>query len=940
MVSKPRYVLLSSWKIAMQSEKIIIAQQNLVAVNRQAAAEGIVLLENKNATLPLKVGEKISLFGRCQIDTYRSGTGSGGAVNVPYAISALQGLRCNSSITINETLVSVYEQWIAEHPFDDGGGGWAAEPWFQQEMPLSQTLIEQAVTHSDKALVFIGRTAGEDQDNANAAGSYQLTADEINLIEQVNSAFECVIIVLNVTNIMDMSWLHSIKNNASIHAVLYSWAAGMEGGHALADILCGDRSPSGRLTDTIAYQLNDYPSAANFGRSDFNLYQEDIYVGYRYFETFHPQAVQYAFGAGLSYTQFKRTMNAFSITGDGVKQVLHFDIKVENSGALHSSKEVVQLYAESPQGELGKPARTLVGFAKTITLNPGESEIVHIAIPIHRLASFDDNGATGNRNCYLLEAGCYQFYLGGSVREATRISASLVLAQPLITETLQEALAPITPFERLKPGCFTEDGFYQASYEAAPQRTVSLTERIQNNLPPCHAITADRGITLADVAQGEASLSDFVAQMSCEQLATLIRGEGMCSAKVTPGSAAAFGGVSDSLFNLGIPVLAAADGPSGIRMDSGHQATQVPIGTLLGCSWNSVLNEQLFYLIGQELKANNIDTLLGPGLNIHRHPLNGRNFEYFSEDPLLSGVIGAAQTRALQAAGVSGTIKHFAANDQETARVDVDAIASQRALREIHLKPFEIAVKTGRASTMMTSYNPINGHWAASNYDLNSTILRGEWGYTGIVMTDWWAKMNCPIRAGEAANTFTSFMIRAQNDLYMVVENDGAENNSMHDDTLAALQKGTLTIGELQRCARNICRLIIASAAMKRPLQAYQPIQAFIANNALADTDAIAIESNIQLDSGSNISLVIAVAEAGIYQCNAIICYDRDALAQSSCSLSINGTFSMSLGVNGTGGKSQTVEGLQIALEVGLYQLDINFVKVGLILQTLTFIKQ
>jgi len=924
----------------MQSEKITMAQKKLIPVSRQAAAEGIVLLENRNAALPLKKGEVISLFGRCQIDTYRSGTGSGGAVNVPYAINALQGLRSNPAISINEELVAIYEQWIAEHPFDDGGGGWAAEPWFQQEMPLNKAIVAQAAAHSDKAVVFIGRTAGEDQDNADAVGSYQLTETELSMIEQVNSTFTRVIIVLNVSNIMDMSWLNTVKNCTSIEAVLYSWAAGMEGGHALADILSGDQSPSGRLTDTIAHQLIDYPSSANFGRTDFNLYTEDIYVGYRYFETFNQQAVQYAFGAGLSYTTFNQTLAAYAVEGTGINQVLHFDIRVENTGLVHSSKEVIQLYVEAPQGKLGKPARVLAGFAKSANLQPSESEILRISIAATTLASFDDSGATGKANCYVLEAGCYQFYVGASVRQAKPIAATLALPALLVVETLSEALAPLTPFERLKPGCLGENGQYQASYEATPQRTISLAERIYNNMPTSHVITGDQGIKLIDVKQGRASLTDFVGQMSSEQLATIIRGEGMCSPKVTPGTASAFGGVSDGLFNMGIPVVAAADGPSGIRMDSGHQATQVPIGTLLGCSWNAELNEQLFYLIGQELDANRIDTLLGPGLNIHRHPLNGRNFEYFSEDPLMTGIMGAAQTRGLKKAGVSGTIKHFAANDQETARVDVDSIMSQRALREIHLKPFEMAVKEGQASSIMTSYNPINGHWAASNYDLNTTLLRGEWGYTGIVMTDWWAKMNCPIEAGEEAKTFTSFMIRAQNDLYMVVENDGAENNSMNDDTLDALQKETLTLGELQRSVINICRFIIDAPVMKRDLKAYDPIKRFTANNTLSNADAISIENAIKLDRKTNTSMVVAVPEAGIYQCNGLIRYDRNSLAQSSCSLSFGGEFSMSLGVNGTDGELVTVEGLQVKLEKGLFQLDLNFVKVGLLLETLTFTKQ
>tara|TARA_R110001583_G_scaffold10698_2_gene49037 strand:- start:87 stop:2861 length:2775 start_codon:yes stop_codon:yes gene_type:complete len=923
----------------MQTEKINIAQKNLVPVSRQAASEGIVLLENKNQTLPLKKDEIISLFGRCQIDTYRSGTGSGGAVNVPYAVNILQGLRDNPSIKLNETLIEIYEQWVADHPFDNGGGGWAAEPWFQEEMPLKNETVKQAGIDSDKALVFIGRTAGEDQDNADEAGSYRLTATELAMIEQVNTHFSQVIIVLNVTNIIDMSWLNSIKNKEAISAVLYSWAAGMEGGHALTDVLSGDSSPSGRLTDSIAFKLSDYPSSSNFGSKEYNLYAEDIYVGYRYFETFNPSAVQYEFGAGLSYTEFSRELLGYSVEGTGNKQILNFDIKVTNIGSTYASKEVLQLYVKAPQEKLGKASRALVGFNKSSTLKPGESETLRLTIDINRLASFDDSGVTGYINSFVLEEGEYQFYLGASVRQAELLSATLSLDSLIVLEQLNEAMAPIKPFQRIKPGKRSSDGLYEKETEAVPQRSISLTERIQNNMPTSYPITGDQGIKLMDVKKGHASLEKFVAQMTAEQLATIVRGEGMCSPKVSPGTAAAFGGVSDELFNLGIPVAAAADGPSGIRMDSGHKATQVPIGTLLGCTWNSELNEQLFYLIGQELSANLIDTLLGPGINIHRHPLNGRNFEYFSEDPLMTGMMGAAQTRGLKKAGVSGTIKHLVANDQETARVDVDSVISQRALREIHLKPFEIAVKEGQASTIMTTYNPVNAHWNASNYDLNTTILRGEWGFTGIVMTDWWAKMNHPVEAGEATKTYTSYMVRSQNDLYMVAENDGAKRNSMKDDTFEALENGTLTIGELQRSAMNICRFILEAPVMNRPLEAYDPLKAFIANSGISGENALAIENEIEINSKANHVLILEVAETGIYQCSSKIRYARDSQSQSTCRLSFNGIYSMSLSVHGTEGKLINVEGLQVTLEKGLHQLNIDFVQAGLEIQSLMFTK-
>lgn len=924
----------------MNNNQISQAQKNLAPVSRQAAAEGIVLLKNSDAVLPFRSQDTVSLFGRCQINTYRSGTGSGGAVNVPYAISALEGLRANGKIRLNEDLVTTYQDWIADHPFDDGGGGWAAEPWFQEEMPLSDEQVAKAAAQSNKAVVFIGRTAGEDQDNADEAGSYRLTEKELDMIAKVNRHFSDVIVIMNVTNIMDMAWLNTVENNGSIKAVLYSWAAGMEGGHGLADVLSGDQSPSGRLTDSIAYHLADYPSSANFGRTDRNIYAEDIYVGYRYFETFNPEVVQFEFGAGLSYTEFQRELVTFKIEGAGADAVIHFDIKVTNLGKEFAGKEVVQLYVEAPQGELGKPSRVLAGFTKTQIIQPGANEQVRVSVPVASLASYDDSGVTGHRSCYVLEAGTYQFCLGGSVRHAQTIAATLDLEALLVIEALSEACAPIHKFERIKPAQKNDNGVFQVSYEAAPQRTVNLAERIQANMPRSLEIIGHQGITLMDVKEGKANLETFIAQMTPEQLATIVRGEGMCSPKVTPGTAAAFGGVCDSLFELGIPVAAAADGPSGIRMDSGHKATQVPIGTLLGCTWNESLNEELFYLIGEELRANQIDTLLGPGINIHRHPLNGRNFEYFSEDPFMTGVMAAAQTRGLSNAGVSGTIKHYAANDQETARVDVDSIMSERALREVHIKPFEMAVKQGQATTIMTSYNPVNGHWAASNYDLNTTILRGEWGYTGIVMTDWWAKMNDPVQAGEESKTFTSFMVRAQNDLYMVVGNDGAESNAMGDDTLAALENGTLTIGELQRSAMNICRFIMAAPVMDRPLKAYEPIKTFVALEEATGDQVQPINQHIVLNTKTNASVVVEVSESGVYQFDGVMKYERDSLAQSSCSLFLNSEFSMTLALHGTDGELITVEGLQVKLNPGFYTLDIDFVKPGLELEKIIMTKQ
>ena len=444
----------------MNTVEILEAQKKLAPISRQAAAEGIVLLKNSDSILPLQTRDTVALFGRCQIDTYRSGTGSGGAVNVPYSVNALQGLYENPNINLNLSLVEVYKRWVKDNPFNDGGGGWAAEPWFQDEMPLSASVVMDAAAKSNKAIIFIGRTAGEDQDNAQQQGSYNLTALEIQMLEKVTEYFDDVIVILNVTNIIDMSWTSSLKGSAAIKAVLYSWAAGMEGGHALADVLSGDVSPSGRLTDTIAHSLSDYPSSASFGNKERNLYQEDIYVGYRYFETFNPKAVQFEFGFGLSYTKFSNKLNALTILGSGSEQELVFDIEVKNIGEKYSGKDVVQLYVESPPGQLGKPSRALTGFAKTPTLAPNETARVKVSFLLSSLASFDDSGKTGHTNSYVLEAGEYQFYLGGSVRQARLVDESITVDELIVVEQLTEALAPVTAFKRLVPKEIGQNGVY------------------------------------------------------------------------------------------------------------------------------------------------------------------------------------------------------------------------------------------------------------------------------------------------------------------------------------------------------------------------------------------------------------------------------------------------------------------------------------------------
>lgn len=772
---------------------------------RSAVAEGIVLLEN-NGALPLKKEENLAVFGRVQSYYYKSGTGSGGMVNVDRVYSIPDGL-LECGIELNEELRKAYADWEKDNPIDPGLG-WGGEPWSQKEMPLSDELAARAAEKSPAALCVIGRTAGEEQDATDTEGSYRLTATELDMLKKVRAHFKKMTVLLNVGNIIDMSFVADVKPDA----VLYAWQGGMTGGLGTADVLVGNVSPSGKLTDTIAKHVSDYPSAEHFGDTVREYYCEDIYVGYRYFETFARDKVLYPFGFGLSYTKFELDAKAEEKGG-----AVEFEINVKNIGKA-SGKEVAQIYVEAPQGKFGNPTLQLKAFAKTKTLAPGETQTLKLTITLDELASYDDSGVTGNKSCYVREAGEFKLCVGTDVRSAREVF-SFTQEETVVVKRLSEALAPVLPFERIKPQRDGE-GFCER-LEGVPLSTADMRERRAENLPKTLPQTGDRGIKLGDVKSGKNTMDEFIAQLSDEDLSCIIRGEGMGSPQVTPGTAAAFGGITESLRGFGIPAGCCDDGPSGMRLDCGTKAFSLPNGTLLGCTFNTELVEELYALLGIEIAANNVECLLGPGMNIHRHPLNGRNFEYFSEDPLLTGKIAAAQLRGLHRMNVTGTTKHFAGNNQETGRHTIDSVVSERALREIYLKGFEIAVKEGGAVTVMTTYGSLNGLWTAGSYDLCTTILRGEWGFDGFVMTDWWSVIND--RGEEPRMNNFAAMARAQNDVYMVCS-DSSKNTS-GDNTLEALENGALSRGELQRNAANICRMLMNSRAMERLLGTAEKIE-------------------------------------------------------------------------------------------------------------------
>ena len=883
----------------MKNYKLDLERYAVLA--RQATAEGCVLLENEGQALPLREGERVAVFGRMAFHYYKSGLGSGGLVNTRYVVGILDALKDCKEIRLDEKLMGIYEDWIRENPFDEGQG-WGRVPWCQKEMEVTDEMLGCA-RDNDVSLVIIGRTAGEDQDNNAGPGSYCLTETEEDMIRRVCQVSKRTVVVLNVGNIIDMSWVKKYHPQA----VLYAWQGGQEGGNGVADVLTGKVCACGKLTDTIAQSIEDYPSTENFGDPFKNYYKEDIYVGYRYFETFAKDKVLYPFGYGLSYT-------SFGIKAEILKnseEELTVAAEVVNTGAV-KGKEVVQVYAKVPQGKLGNPARRLIGFAKTGELKPGEKEEVVIVIPKYDLTSYDDSGVTGHKSCYVLEEGTYEISVGSDVRSAE--SAGCYEEKFRVVEKLQEACAPVEKFSRMK-AVLMPDGSYQAVTEEVPVRTVDPQERRKQNLPETLAYTGDKGYKLVDVLDGKVSMENFVAQISEEDLIAMFRGEGMCSPKVTPGTAAAFGGVTESMKALGIPVGCCADGPSGIRMDCGTKAFSLPNGTALGCTFNTELVGDLYEMTGKELRLNKIDSLLGPGMNIHRNPLNGRNFEYISEDPLLTGRICAAQVKAMAKSGIGSTIKHFCGNNQEVGRSTSDSVMSERCLREIYLKGFEMAVREGGARSVMTTYGSVNGLWTAGSYDLCTTILRKEWGFEGIVMTDWWAKSN--YEGHQAEVQVKAPMVAAQNDIYMVVSD--AKANPEKDDVEEMLHAGKLTLGELQRNGANILGFLLKSPSIllltdricAEELEAMNTKEAddvdagdLIAITSDPETQEMVVDGSLLHPAKGNTDILAVTNDyMGEFTVKFVLRSELGELAQLSISVFMDNIHKMTVSVQGTNGK-------------------------------------
>ena len=571
----------------------------------------------------------------------------------------------------------------------------------------------------------------------------------------------------------------------------------MEGGLAAAELLVGDGNPSGKTVDTFAKSLDDYPSTYNFHESrDYVDYTDDIYVGYRYFETIPGAAekVVYPFGYGLSYTTFDvETVSAGVVnsncTSDANK--LYAKVRVTNTGKF-SGKEVVQVYIAKPQGKLGKPAKELVAFEKTRELQPGESQLMILTWEINDMASYDDLGKV-KKSAYVLEAGSYDIYVGTSVRDVTKADYSYILNHDVITEQLSAKLVPTSLPKRM-----LADGSYEALPQSEPVDTdysaignidPSLTEGVapgQRAIPYfrfADGMAKNGSHDIMDVVEGRITLDEFVSELSIDDLIHLLGGQ------PNTGVANTFG--IGNMPEYGIPSVMTADGPAGVRIapEVGICTTAFPCSTLLACTWNPDVLEAVGRAGGEELKENNLALWLTPAICIHRSPLCGRNFEYYSEDPFVTGKLAGAMVRGIQSNNVGATLKHFALNNKETNRKNSDSRVSERAAREIYLKAFEMIVKNNNPWAIMSSYNMINGYRASESEDLLTGILRDEWGYEGMVTTDWWT---CGEHYKET---------KAGNDLKM--------GNGYPDRVKKAYDKGAISRSEMETSVKRILGLIL-----------------------------------------------------------------------------------------------------------------------------------
>lgn len=736
----------------------ISASKEHIDLARRAAQEGAVLLKN-NGTLPIKKKSKIALFGIASLDYLCGGGGSGfvySAKNAPDLYEAFY----EKDVEIYKPVLDFYLEYAAPLLKDLEIENSLNDP----DVPIE--VIKDAAQNNDVAIITLHRFSGENYDRVYDFCKFELSKNEINLLNQVSEEFKKTVVVLNFCGMTDIS---IIKENDNIDACIYAGLNGMEGPFAIADIIMGEVNPSGKLTDTFAKSIDSYPQGSSFLDSkDYVCYYEDIYVGYRYFETIKDKQkdVLYPFGFGLSYTDFEITEQSSNI----IDNKFTTNIIVKNIGN-YSGKEVVQIYYSAPQGLLYKSKISLAAFKKTKLLKPNEQEVLTLEFDINDMASFDDLGKI-QKSAYLLEKGDYEFFVGNSCRNLTKLSYSLFVKENKITKQVSSCCAPINLEKRL-----LSNGEFEALNSAEiKEYNGSYGINAKNRELP-------EKLTIYDVINKKVTIDEFVSTIELEDLMTLMGG----TANRGLSNVSGIGGLD----KYDIPAIMFTDGPAGLRINRGTNiaTTCFPSATTVASSWNTELSYEIGKAGGLEAKECALGVWLTPGVNIHRNPLCGRNFEYFSEDPLISGEFAAAQINGIQSVGTAATIKHFICNEKEVNRYYSDSRISERALREIYLKPFEIAIKNACPHSLMTSYNIVNGVRACENYELITTLLREELGFKGLVMSDW----------GVPCNQYK--LTIAGNDLKMPAGNVL--------ELKEAFNSGKLKRSHLEVCAKRIIEFIL-----------------------------------------------------------------------------------------------------------------------------------
>ena len=724
-----------------------------ISLSRKAATESMVLLKNNGSILPLKKGGKLALFGKGIYDYVKGGGGSGD-VSCEYIKGLADGLKekeKEGKVSLFTESLAFYKEYV-ETSYKKGG-----VPGLIPEPALPSSILKAASSFTDTAIFAISRFSGENwdrtikghkiinedpwtkdyvdkQNEIFADGDFYLTKKEQELFDSLKENFSSIIVVINSGSTIDLQWA---ENEDKVKAILFAYQGGMEGGGAMGDVLVGDVSPSGRLPDTFTRNLEDYYSTSTFHESqDYVDYTDDIYVGYRYFTTIpgEEDKILYPFGYGLSYTSFSIKTKSYLVKDNTV----FLSLDIMNIGD-YKGKDVIEIYLKAPDGlSLQRPKRVLATFAKTPLLNPGESCTTEISFPLRDTASFDDKGVVKDRT-WVLEKGKYSILITDDAQ--TFIEEELEITRDIVYETSPTVLSSPLLTERLRGDGSVErttKGEDNILTPGFPRQDANKLEGIQpktrniedyytrNDLPKA------QGISLERVKSGEMTLDEFLSYLPTKTLIDLTGGQ------PNRGVANTFGFGNQEAYD--IPSVMTADGPAGLRLDgdTGIFTTAWPSATALASSWNAELVEEVGKKGGLEVKENGIGLWLTPAVNIHRSPLCGRNFEYYSEDPLLAGKLASAMVKGIQSNGIGACLKHFALNDKETNRKDSDSRVSERAMREIYLRQFEIVVKEGKPLSVMSSYNLINGIKASENKALLSGVLRNEWGFEGFVTTDWW----------------------------------------------------------------------------------------------------------------------------------------------------------------------------------------------------------